>query len=130
MKFSKQRELILAAVRENHIHPTADFVYETLKKDNPNLSLGTVYRNLAVLEKCGAIRKVKIVGHPDRYDGEIEDHAHFVCTECNNIFDIYSRYMNQMSNSVSRKYGFEVNDTQVVITGVCKECRKNVKVKE
>ncbi len=49
MKFSKQRELILNTIVENHVHPTADFIYTHLKKDNPNLSLGTVYRNLAQL---------------------------------------------------------------------------------
>ena len=49
MKFSKQRELILNVVKENSVHPTADFIYEYLKKDNPNLSLGTVYRNLSQL---------------------------------------------------------------------------------
>ena len=63
MKFSRQRELILNEVKNNHLHPTADNIYTNLKKDNPGLSLGTVYRNLSQLTEHEFISKLSI---PDR----------------------------------------------------------------
>ena len=78
MKYSKQREMIYNCIKDNLMHLTADAIYEMLKKDNPNLSLGTVYRNLSRLADHDMIRKVSIPGYPDRFsDGTLEDHFHF-----------------------------------------------------
>lgn len=67
MKYSKQREMIFNCIKENPMHLTADAIYEMLKKDNPNLSLGTVYRNLSQLAEHNMIQKVSIAGYPDRF---------------------------------------------------------------
>lgn len=68
-KYSRQRELIYKTVMENKVHPTAEFVYNYLKKDNPQLSLGTVYRNLQQLSDNGEINRLSIPNQPDRFDG-------------------------------------------------------------
>ena len=88
MKYSKQREMIFNCIKENPMHLTADAIYEMLKKDNPNLSLGTVYRNLSQLAEHNMIQKVSIAGYPDRFDGTLQDHFHFF------MFRVwrYSRY--------------------------------------
>ncbi len=78
-KYSRQRELIYKTVIENKVHPTAEFVYNYLKKDNPQLSLGTVYRNLQQLSDNGEINRLSIPNQPDRFDGVIEEHYHAVC---------------------------------------------------
>ncbi|HBH3043835.1 TPA: transcriptional repressor, partial [Clostridioides difficile] len=100
MKFSKQRELILNEILNNPVHPTADYLYENLKKDNPNLSLGTVYRNLAQLTEHGFIRKVSIPGNPDRFDGRIDNHYHIICEVCGEIYDLESEVLNNLQELI------------------------------
>ena len=79
-RFSKQREAILGNLRSRYDHPTAEMVYMDLKQSFPNLSLGTVYRNLAVLYEAGVILKVGAsLDGKERYDGHIQPHAHFFC---------------------------------------------------
>lgn len=122
IKFSKQRELTLNFVLNSVEHPTAEFVYESLKKDNPNLSLGTVYRNLSQLEEHGLIRKVNIPGMPVRYDGNLSTHDHFVCESCGKIVDIDSSEIN-ISPSKSLE-GVAINKYHVVLSGLCRDCNK------
>lgn len=103
MKFSKQRELILNEILNNPVHPTADYLYENLKKDNPNLSLGTVYRNLAQLTEHGFIRKVSIPGYPDRFDGRIDNHYHIICEVCGEVYDLESEVLNNLQELISEE---------------------------
>ena len=83
MKYSKQRELIYEAVLQNPVHPTADNVYTLIREENPNVSLGTVYRNLNLLSDNGLLRKIAMPNAPDRFDGRIDEHYHMI--------DVYKR---------------------------------------
>ena len=78
MNYSKQRELVLQAVLENPIHPTADGVYQQVRQQNPRISLGTVYRNLNFLAEMGMIRKISMPVGSDRFDGRLDQHDHMV----------------------------------------------------
>ena len=78
MKFSRQREIILRHVKNFPVHPTADQVYTALKKENPNLSLGTVYRNLNQLSDAGMLKKIHIADGSDRFDGRTDPHFHMI----------------------------------------------------
>ncbi|CEP81340.1 transcriptional repressor [Paraclostridium sordellii] len=127
MKFSKQRELILNAVRDNTIHPTADYIYDYLKKNNPNLSLGTVYRNLSQLVNHGFIQKVSIPGFPDRFDGNISEHNHMICEICGNIQDIQCDTLRNIPNVISDELDLEITSCNVILQGICKNC-KNKKI--
>ena len=82
MKHSKQRDAIMEYLKSSHEHPTADTVYAALRKDHPNISLGTVYRNLALLSELGEINKLSTGNGPDRFDGDVHPHYHFVCKKC------------------------------------------------
>lgn len=124
MKFSKQRELILNTVLENHVHPTADFIYTYLKKDNPNLSLGTVYRNLAQLVEHGFIRKVSIPGYPDKFDGNLNDHYHLICEECGEIYDLDSKVLDNLNMTLSNEIGIDVTSANITLKGICNNCKK------
>ncbi len=73
MNYSKQRELILKTVIENPIHPTADTVYEQVRRENPKISLGTVYRNLNFLSEMGILRKISMPVGSDRFDGRLDE---------------------------------------------------------
>ncbi|UOW67027.1 Fur family transcriptional regulator [Paraclostridium bifermentans] len=123
MKFSKQRELILNAVKDNTVHPTADFIYDYLKKDNPNLSLGTVYRNLSQLVNHGYIKKVSMPGLPDRFDANVIEHNHMICDVCGNIQDIHSDILKNIPSSISNELDIEITSCTVILHGICKNCK-------
>ncbi|WGX75462.1 transcriptional repressor [Paraclostridium bifermentans] len=123
MKFSKQRELILNAVKDNTVHPTADFIYDYLKKDNPNLSLGTVYRNLSQLVNHGYIQKVSMPGLPDRFDANVIEHNHMICDVCGNIQDIHSDILKNIPSAISNELDIEITTCTVILHGICKNCK-------
>ena len=94
LKYSRQRESIKEFLRSRTDHPTADTVYENLRQIYPNISLGTVYRNLSLLSDIGEIRKLTNFGSADRYDGRVAPHSHFMCTRCNRVIDMQSDSLN------------------------------------
>ena len=82
LKYSRQRESIKEFLTGRTDHPTADFVYENMKQIYPNISLGTVYRNLSLLADLGEIQKLSSFGGADRFDARTAPHCHFMCTRC------------------------------------------------
>lgn len=124
MRFSKQRELIFNEVKNSNNHPTADMVYDRLRQDNPNLSLGTVYRNLTQLADNGLISKLNIPGDPVRFDGNIQEHNHFICEECGQIYDLENDLVGYVDNGLD-KLGFKIKSSQILLKGICAGCNKN-----
>ena len=89
MKFSRQREAILSFLQSRRDHPTAELVYSNVKDTFPNISLGTVYRNLNQLAEAGIITKHSFGGLSiDHFDYNTVPHQHFVCTRCNAVLDL------------------------------------------
>lgn len=121
-KYSRQRELIEQAVKENLIHPTADDIYRILKPHNQNLSLGTVYRNLMLLAENGRILKLHIPGGSDRFDGNINAHQHFCCNACGRVYDVNLSFLNELDKRIENETGFQVTLHQLIISGTCKDC--------
>ena len=89
LKYSKQREAIRYFLAHSEEHPTADMVYMNLRESFPNISLGTVYRNLSLLSETGQILKLNMRDSADRFDGRITPHDHFVCERCHCVEDIF-----------------------------------------
>ena len=79
-RYSKKREAILTAIRSSDAHPSAEWIYHTLKSTHPDLSLGTVYRNLLFFQQNGTIQSVGVVNGQERFDAVTAPHSHFVCT--------------------------------------------------
>lgn len=123
MKFSKQRELILNYILNSHEHLTADTIYADLKKDNPELSLGTVYRNLTKLTEIGAIKKVSLPNQVDKFDKNLEPHAHFICDECGSITDINIPGMDKFLDKISDEDGISIRKYDLTLNGICKKCK-------
>lgn len=90
LKYSRQRESIKEFLRTRTDHPTADAVYENMKLIYPNISLGTVYRNLSLLADLGEIKKLSSFAGADHFDGRTERHCHFMCIRCERIIDLES----------------------------------------
>lgn len=117
-KKSRKREAILQCVRGTNIHPTAEWVYAQLKSEIPALSLGTVYRNLAMFKREGVIASVGVVDGMERFDGNAADHVHFVCTHCNAMIDI-----NDMPLPLMQKVQCgTVKSCSLIFYGVCNQC--------
>lgn len=120
---SKKRDAMLALIRSTQCHPAADWVYRELKARYPDLSLGTVYRNLNQLCDRGLIRRVGQVGGQERYDGMMEPHSHFICNRCGTIVDLpeYAPGRDYL-DAVGVQYGFRAEDCQFTIRGLCRDC--------
>lgn len=127
MKYSKQRELIEEAIKKFNVHPTADDVYAMLKPEHPNLSLGTVYRNLNLLAEFDMLHKLNMPNGSDRFDGFMNDHCHAVCSECNTIFDIDSKYIIGLKKDISKSTGFILDSKDIRISGICDACLQKKK---
>lgn len=123
MRKSSQRTAILEVLRNTDTHPTADWIYMQLKPRMPNLSLGTVYRNLRQLTEAGEILRVGIEGGVDRFDGTASPHYHFFCSECGRVTDLPLDYQPELNASVQRQ-GYLVKGHEIHFFGVCDECMK------
>jgi Fe2+ or Zn2+ uptake regulation protein len=88
MRQTRQREIVFRIVASTSIHPTADWIYAEARKQLSNVSLGTVYRNLQVLEREGRVLAIDSWGKPTRYDADVSEHYHFVCLACGAISDL------------------------------------------
>lgn len=121
--YSKKREAILHAIRGTAIHPTAEWVYRTLKPDYPDLSLGTVYRNLSQFKEDGLIISIGVVNGQERYDGNTAPHTHFICSECGAVLDIPGEFISEsVKNEVAGKYHFRISSSEVLFRGICPGC--------
>lgn len=121
--YSKQREAIYSFLVGRKDHPTADVVYENIRKELTNISLGTVYRNLKVLCETGRIRKVDCGDGLDHFDANISFHQHFVCEKCGKIDDIFLGELGDLKLSAAKASGGEIVSTEVVFYGICPECK-------
>lgn len=126
MKYSKQRQLILDIVKDSCDHPTAQTIYYRAKEKMPNISLGTVYRNLISLYENGDIKHIQIANKKDRYDGNICTHFHIYCEECKKTKDIPLEILESSVDIIEKKYNFKVSKDLVLI-GVCNECMEREK---
>ena len=109
---------------DHPMHLTADAIYEILKKENPNLSLGTVYRNLSQLAEHDLIKKVSIPGYPDRFDGTLEDHFHFLCLECGDIQDLFIQPLYGIGSIVEEAANVQVTKCEMTFKGICSNCQE------
>ena len=121
MKFSRQRELILNYVLNDDKHSTADDIYISLKANNPELSLGTVYRNLAKLVEMNLIKKVSFPNQNDRFDRNLKSHIHLICNSCKTITDIDSFDITLLENAITDK-NIEIKHFDLILYGTCPNC--------
>ena len=126
-KHSRKRDAIVSMICSSKEHPSADDVYTSLKTEYPSISLGTVYRNISVLRNEGVIKSVGVVDGVERFDGNLDDHPHFVCDACGAVIDIAPEDILAGTQSDNlEKYGFEVKRRHIVYYGKCSVCARNV----
>ena len=118
-KRSKQRDKVLDAVRATKTHPSADWVFHEVRREIPNISLATVYRNLNLLVESKEINEVLCDGQL-RFDANKEEHFHFICRSCKGIFDIDEARVSSPDFKLPR--GYKVENVKMDFYGVCPNC--------
>lgn len=121
---TRQRKVILEEVRKSPNHPTADEVFQSVRRELPRISLATVYRNLNLLVDQGLLRKIRGKGGRMRFDGDRKEHVHIVCERCGRIADIHGmdRY-SEICRIGSECTGYGEVSADVRLTGICPGCR-------
>ena len=122
-RYSRKREAILNAIRSTTCHPSADWVYQTLKPAHPDLSLGTVYRNLDLFKQNGSIQSVGVVNGQERFDGNTAPHSHFVCNGCGKVIDLdLIQPDTSLEQAVTEQYQLTVQRYDLTFYGQCDTC--------
>jgi Fur family transcriptional regulator, peroxide stress response regulator len=119
---SRQREMIYETIMSGASHPTAQDVYETLKTDNPSLSLGNVYRNIAILLEEGRIRGNDFGGGTVRYDAGAEAHYHFICERCGDVVDFAMPVLADLTEAARRFTTHRIHGHTLRFHGHCASC--------
>ena len=123
LRHSHQRDMIYNYLLSTKEHPSAEMIYEDLKKIEPTLSLGTVYRNLKLLEDLGSVRRVTTLNNVERYDAFTEDHMHFVCDSCGSVLDLPEFDESIIKKSLETQFDGEVKWVKIIVGGVCCNCK-------
>lgn len=118
MKQTKQKDAILSQVQHMHNHPTAEDIYNALKKSGVDVSLATVYRNLSKFAEMGKIKRVERCGVSDHFDWRLDDHQHFICERCGAICDVELDIKIDLSDT-----SLSVHRYDVVLYGICDKCK-------
>ncbi len=122
-KHSKQRDAILEVLHSTKAHPTADAIYAEVRKKIPNISLGTVYRNLAKLSEDNTIIKVNAGTGVEHFDGTPTPHYHVVCTECGAIDDIDAEPLEEVNLWAAKNFKGEIYKHSTIFFGKCEKCK-------
>ncbi len=124
MNYSKQREIILDTLSKNAIHPTAEALLEFLKRDDSNVGLTTLYRNLNQLAEAGLIKKIDGLEPSAHFDHNTFEHYHFICEKCKKVYDIPSSVAPDLVKNTTEATGFDITSHDIVFHGICSECKR------
>ena len=105
-------------------HPTADELYERLRKRMPRISLGTVYRNLEILCQTGAAKKLLAGGHQARFDGMVTPHSHVHCVRCGKVADVKIGPLPDLAARAVPAEGYKILDCRLEFAGICPTCQE------
>ena len=122
LKYSKQREAIRDFLAHSEEHPTADMVYMNLRESFPNISLGTVYRNLNLLVELGEAQKLAFGDGKDHFDADTSLHYHFVCRSCSAVTDLPMEPLADIDQKAQSCTADQIEDHTVFFFGRCANC--------
>ena len=122
LKKSKQRDMIKAFLMGRKDHPTADVIYMNVRQQNPNISLGTVYRNLNLLADIGEIQRLRVGDGMDHFDADISPHYHFVCTACDSVIDLKMPSIENINDIAGAEFDGKIAGHVTYFYGTCSTC--------
>ena len=119
----RKRNAIMECLKATDLHPSAETVHEMLHAEHPDISLATVYRNLALFKKQGIIQSIGTVNGIERFDANTDPHVHFVCTGCDAVLDFPQVEVPQsLGGKAEKDTGCRIEGCQLTFTGLCKKC--------
>ena len=119
----RKRNAILTCLRSTDLHPSAEMVHEMLQTDHPDISLATIYRNLALFKAQGLVQSVATVKGIERFDANTDPHVHFICSSCDAVMDLHQMEVPEaLSRSVEQSSGCQVDQCQLTFSGICQNC--------
>ena len=119
----RKRSAILACLRATDTHPSAEMLHQMLQPEHPDISLATVYRNLALFKNQGLIQSIGTVGGIERFDANTRSHVHFICTNCHSVADLHQIDVpEQLRSTVESTTGGRVAECQLSFSGLCQSC--------
>ena len=122
----RKRNAILSYLQGTTAHPSAETIYSDLKAQIPDLSIGTVYRNLTHFRKQGLVSSIATVNGIERFDANTEPHVHFICEDCNAVIDLHQLSTPQaLCSEAEGSIGCSVSGCQLSFTGKCRDCLEN-----
>lgn len=124
LKHSRQREEIKNFLITRHDHPTADIVYMNVKKSYPNISLGTVYRNLSLLADIGEVSRIRMGDGVDRFDADTTRHFHFICNDCGDVQDLELENIDSIKEKAEANFDGKITGFVTYFQGTCAGCLK------
>ncbi len=110
-------------------HPTADTIYQNLRQEYPNLSLGTVYRNLTLLESLGEIQKIQSSDSSEHFDANVEPHLHICCDCCKKVEDLHGVELPNLAENIAGHYDGQPTGYTIYFRGLCRECLDKQRIK-
>ena len=119
-----QKLAILKWVKQARSHPTAEEVYRAVKKNLPNISFATVYRNLAALAKNNQLKEIQFIDKKKRYESNTHDHQHFLCQKCQRIIDMELSELLNIEETVAKMQCHSVTSYDLELAGICASCQK------
>ena len=122
LKKSKQRDMIKAFLMGRKDHPTADVIYMNVRQRNPNISLGTVYRNLTLLADIGEIQRIRVGDGMDHFDADISPHYHFICNECGSVIDLEMESIEFINDIAAKNFNGNIAGHITYFYGTCESC--------
>ena len=125
LKYSRQREAIKEFMMTRKDHPTADVVYMNVRKEFPNISLGTVYRNLTLLSDMGELLRLRVGDGVDHFDATTTPHYHFICQDCGAVTDLNIPIMHSIDTAAGKNFEGLITGHVTYFYGTCEHCLKN-----
>jgi len=126
-RMTRRRQVILEEINKVDTHPTADEVYEMVRRRLPHISLGTVYRNLQILSECNMIQKLDLAGAQRRFDGNTKKHYHVHCTRCGRVDDVPIEAVVKIQTTFQSASNYKITGHKLELLGLCAQCRKEKK---
>jgi len=123
---TNQREAILKILMKTRGHPTADDIYDEVRKEIPNMSKGTVYRNLKVLQEMGRVRELNLDGTKSRFEVAIASHYHFRCEHCGGVLDLDAPIHAELDGEIAKQTGLIIFHHQLEFHGLCVDCQSSI----
>jgi Fur family transcriptional regulator, ferric uptake regulator len=121
-RMTEQRRIILEELTKLNTHPTADELYELVREHLPNISLGTVYRNLEILSSAGMIQKLEMSGNQKRFDATLENHYHVRCMKCNRVDDVSMEPIGFLDDAAKTLSDYSIISHRLEFVGICPRC--------